>query len=220
MLEQYRSKQYKHRHVKKISRASGRIRRNATILVLKKTIFTILFSFFLITDLYSEESFISLEKLKNHDMDKVIFLRHALAPGNGDPSNFNVNDCSTQRNLDQVGIVQSRMLGNTLKKIGIKFSKIYSSFWCRCKDTTLNMNIGEFKTHEGLNSFYEKHADRKLTLIKLNNLVNSFDKLGGPYLLVTHYVNILAFTGLSTTSGGMVAFDLNSQESIHIKFND
>ena len=187
---------------------------------MKKTIFTILFFLLLIVETNAKESFISLEKLKNYDMDKVIFLRHALAPGNGDPSNFNVNDCSTQRNLDQVGIVQSRMLGNTLKKIGIKFSKIYSSFWCRCKDTTLNMNIGEFKTHEGLNSFYEKHADRKLTLIKLNNLVNSFDKSGGPYLLVTHYVNILAFTGLSTSSGGMVAFDLNSQESIHVKLND
>ena len=188
--------------------------------MLKKIIFTILFSFFLITDSYSEESFISLEKLKNQDMDKVIFLRHALAPGNGDPPNFNVNDCSTQRNLDQVGIFQSKMIGNVLKKLGIKFSKIYSSFWCRCKDTALNMNIGEFKTHEGLNSFYEKYADRKLTLIKLNNLVNSFDKSGGPYLLVTHYVNILAFTGLSTSSGGMVAYDLNTKVSTHIKLND
>ena len=184
-----------------------------------KIIFTILFSLFLIVETYGKENFISLEKLKNHDIDKVIFLRHALAPGNGDPPNFNVKDCSTQRNLDQVGIVQSRMIGQSFKKIGIEFSKIYSSFWCRCKDTALNMNIGEFKTHEGLNSFYEKHADRKLTLIKLNNLVNSFDKSGGPYLLVTHYVNILAFTGLSTSSGGMVAFDLNSQESIHIKLN-
>ena len=187
---------------------------------MKKMIFTILFFFLLIFETNAKENFISLEKLKNHDINKVIFLRHALAPGNGDPPNFNVNDCSTQRNLDQIGIDQSRMLGNTLKKIGIKFSKIYSSFWCRCKDTALNMNIGEFKTHKGLNSFYEKYADRKLTLIKLNNLVNSFDKLGGPYLLVTHYVNILAFTGLSTSSGGMVAFDLNSQESIHIKLND
>ena len=133
--------------------------------MLKKIIFTILFSFFLIADTYSEESFISLEKLKNHDMNKVIFLRHALAPGNGDPPNFNVNDCSTQRNLDQACIVLSRMIGDALKKIGIKFSKIYSSFWCRCKDTALNMNIGEFKTHEGLNSFYEKHADRKLTCL-------------------------------------------------------
>ena len=188
--------------------------------MLKKIIFTILFSFFSFTETYSQESFISLDKLKNHDMNKVIFLRHALAPGNGDPPNFNVNDCSTQRNLDKAGIVQSKMIGQSFKNIGIKFSKIYSSFWCRCKDTALNMNIGEFKTHEGLNSFYEKHADRKLTLIKLNNLVNSFDKSGGPYLLVTHYVNILAFTGLSTSSGGMVAFDLNSQESIHVKLND
>ena len=71
--------------------------------MLKKIIFTILF-FFLINGSYSEESFISLEKLKNYDMDKVIFLRHALAPGNGVPPNFNVNDCSTQRNLDQAGI--------------------------------------------------------------------------------------------------------------------
>ena len=144
---------------------------------MKKIIFTILFSFLLIDEINAKENFISLEKLKNYDMDKVIFLRHALAPGNGDPSNFNVNDCSTQRNLDQVGIDQSRMLGNTLKKIGIKFSKIYSSFWCRCKDTALNMNIGEFKTHEGLNSFYEKHADRKITLIKLNNLIIYMNKL-------------------------------------------
>ena len=188
--------------------------------MLKKIIFTILFSFFLISEAYSKESFISLNKFKNHDMNKIIFLRHAIAPGNGDPSNFNVNDCKTQRNLDQVGIDQSKMIGNTLKKLGIKFSKIYSSFWCRCKDTASNMNIGEFKTHKGLNSFYEKYADRKLTLIKLNNLVNSFDKSGGPYLLVTHYVNILAFTGLSTSSGGMVSYDLNTKVSTHIKLND
>ena len=187
---------------------------------MKKTIFTILFSFLFITETNAKENFISLKKLKNHEIDKVIFLRHALAPGNGDPTNFNINDCSTQRNLDQAGVVQSRMIGQSFKKIGIEFSKIYTSFWCRCKDTALNMNIGEFKTHEGLNSFYEKHADRKLTLIKLNNLVNSFDKSGGPYLLVTHYVNILAFTGLSTSSGGMVAFDLYSQESVHIKLKD
>ena len=187
---------------------------------MKKTIFTILFSFLFITETNAKENFISLKKLKNHEIDKVIFLRHALAPGNGDPPNFNVNDCSTQRNLDKVGIVQSRMIGQSFKNIDIKFSKIYSSFWCRCKDTVLNMEVGKFKIHAGLNSFFEKHADRKLTLIKLHNLVNSFDKLGGPYLLVTHYVNIMAFTGLSTSSGGMVAFDLNSQESIHIKLND
>ncbi|MBR64753.1 MAG: histidine phosphatase family protein, partial [Rhodobacteraceae bacterium] len=99
-------------------------------------------------------------------------------------------------------------------------SKIYSSFWCRCKDTAMNMEVGEFKTHVGLNSFYEKHADKETTLRKLNNLIRSFNKLDGPYLLVTHYVNILAFTGLSTSSGGMVAYDLSTKASTHIKTNN
>ena len=128
-----------------------------------------------------------------------------------------MHDCSTQRNLDQAGILQSRMIGKSFKKIGMKFSEIYSSFWCRCKDTALNMEVGEFKTHDGLNSFYEKHSDRNITLRKLNNLIKSFNKSKGPYLLVTHYVNILAFTGLSTSSGEMVAYDLNTKVSTHIK---
>ena len=187
---------------------------------MKKIIFTILFSFLLIAETNAKESFISLEKLKNHEIDKVIFLRHALAPGNGDPPNFNVNDCSTQRNLNQAGIIQSRMIGQTFKNIGIRFSKIYSSFWCRCKDTAINMEVSEFKTHMGLNSFYERHADRETILRKLNNLIKSFNKSDGPYLLVTHYVNILAFTGLSTTSGGMVVYDLYTKESTHLKLNN
>ena len=185
-----------------------------------KIILTILFAFFSITEIWAKDNYISLENLKKNSVNKVIFLRHALAPGNGDPLNFNINDCSTQRNLDQAGVVQSRMIGQSFKKIGFEFSKIFSSFWCRCKDTVINMEVGDFKTHVGLNSFYEKHADRETTLRKLNNLIKSFNKLDGPYLLVTHYVNILAFTGLSTSSGGMVAYDLNTKVSTHIKSND
>ena len=185
-----------------------------------KIIFTILLTFFSITEIWANDNYISLYKLKKNSVNKVIFLRHALAPGNGDPPNFNVNDCSSQRNLDQVGIAQSKMIGRAFNELDIKFSKIYSSYWCRCKDTAFNMKVGDFKTHEGLNSFYEKHSDRKITLKKLNNLINSFEKSKGPYLLITHYVNILAYTGLSISSGGMVAFDLNSKVSNYIKLND
>jgi len=185
-----------------------------------KIIVTILLAFFSITEIWAKDNYISLEELKKNSVNKVIFLRHALAPGNGDPPNFNVNDCALQRNLDQVGIAQSKMIGRTFNELDIKFSKIYSSYWCRCKDTAFNMKVGDFKTHEGLNSFYEKHSDRKITLKKLDNLIKSFEKSKGPYLLVTHYVNILAYTGLSTSSGGMVAFDLNSKVSNHIKLND
>ena len=185
-----------------------------------KIIVSILFYVFITNELYARENYIFLDNLKDDNLSKVILLRHALAPGNGDPPNFNVNDCSSQRNLDQVGIAQSKMIGRAFNELDIKFSKIYSSYWCRCKDTAFNMKVGDFKTHEGLNSFYEKHSDRKITLKKLNNLINSFEKSKGPYLLITHYVNILAYTGLSISSGGMVAFDLNSKVSNYIKLND
>ena len=185
-----------------------------------KLIFKFFFLLFLTTNAVANDNFIYLSDLKQQSINKVVFLRHALAPGNGDPLNFNVNDCSTQRNLDHVGIAQSKMIGQSFQKLGIKFTNIYSSFWCRCKDTIINMKVGKFRTHEGLNSFYESYSDKDITLRKLRLLINSFDKSKGPYLLVTHYVNILAFTGLSASSGGMVAFDLNSKESIHIKLND
>ena len=38
------------------------------------------------------------------------FIRHAIAPGNGDPENFNILDCSTQ-NLSEEGIKQSKKIG-------------------------------------------------------------------------------------------------------------
>ena len=179
-----------------------------------------IFYFFIVTNALTNENYIFLQNFNKISDNKIIFMRHALAPGNGDPSNFKIDDCSTQRNLDTNGIRQSQIIGESFKRFGIRFTKIFSSFWCRCIDTAMNMEVGEFKTHVGLNSFYEKHADRETTLKKLNNLIKSFNKLDGPYLLVTHYVNILAFTGLSTSSGGMVAYDLNTKVSTYIKTNN
>jgi len=64
---------------------------------------------------------------------KLIFIRHAYAPGGGDPSNFDVNNCETQRNLNDEGRVQSKKIGNFFKQNDILINKIYSSEWCRCK---------------------------------------------------------------------------------------
>ena len=74
-----------------------------------------------------------IESLK--EGGKLIFIRHALAPGNGDPENFELQNCSTQRNLNEIGIQQSKKIGLILKKNEIKIDNIYSSEWCRCKDT-------------------------------------------------------------------------------------
>ena len=65
----------------------------------------------------------------------IIFIRHAIAPGNGDPDNFDLKDCSTQRNLSKNGIEQSKKIGEFFKDNKIKVEKVLSSEWGRCKDT-------------------------------------------------------------------------------------
>ena len=69
------------------------------------------------------------------DGGKLIFIRHAYAPGGGDPDNFNLNDCSTQRNLNYEGREQAKYIGEFFKKNKIKIDKVLSSEWCRCKET-------------------------------------------------------------------------------------
>ena len=75
---------------------------------------------------------------------KIIFIRHALAPGGGDPSNFNINDCSTQRNLNNLGRNQSKRIGDFFRYNKIPIYSIHSSEWCRCKETAL-IAFGNFK---------------------------------------------------------------------------
>ena len=63
-----------------------------------------------------------IESLK--EGGKLIFIRHALAPGNGDPENFELQNCSTQRNLNEIGIQQSKKIGLIFKKNEIKIDNI------------------------------------------------------------------------------------------------
>ena len=69
------------------------------------------------------------------DGDKIIMIRHALAPGRGDPKGFKIDDCTTQRNLDEIGINQSKNIGKLFIEKKIKIDQVLSSQWCRCKDT-------------------------------------------------------------------------------------
>ena len=169
---------------------------------------------------HASEDYILIENFKKASHNKIIFMRHALAPGNGDPSNFKIDDCSTQRNLDVTGIYQSEMIGEIFKKFQITFTKIFSSFWCRCKDTASFLKIGKFFTHKGLNSFYQEHVNKDKTLAELNKLISKLKKTTGTYLMVTHYVVIQAFTGMSLSSGGMAVYDLETEKSYYLKLKN
>ena len=146
----------------------------------------------------------------NRFVGTVLFMRHALAPGFGDPDHFFVNDCSTQRNLDETGRAQARSIGVKLELANIKFSAIYSSYWCRCLETAKLLGLGTVTPFEGLNSFFQNHAKWDATLAKLRRKLESLSPIAPPSLMVTHAVTIRAITGLSVASGGVVIYDLKT----------
>ena len=113
----------------------------------------------------------------------VIFLRHALAPGHGDPRNFDLNDCRTQRNLDETGRRQARAIGKRIAAARLSLAGIYSSEWCRCLETALLLDLGAITPFEGLNSFYQNHAPQDATLAKLTSKLDSLPRDGATVIM-------------------------------------
>lgn len=157
------------------------------------------------------------EIIKNIDAN-VIFMRHALAPGIGDPNNFKIGDCSTQRNLNQVGITQAVLIGKQLKENSIQFDKVYSSYWCRCYQTASLLDIGLVHKFSGLNSIFQNFVPRKETLKKLEQKLFELPS-SSLVIFVTHQVNIQAITKKNVISGGMVAFNTSTKEAHIIDLN-
>ena len=151
----------------------------------------------------------SNENLINYLLEgkKIIFIRHAVAPGTADPKNFNINDCSTQRNLSEEGRAQSKKIGKFFKNENIKIDKVLSSEWCRCKETA-KIAFGNFETFTALNSFYEdKFAKNKPKQIKdIRKFINNW-KSDYNLIIVTHFVVISELLNRGTSSGEMIITD-------------
>ena len=125
-------------------------------------------------------------------------MRHALAPGSGDPANLTIGDCSTQRNLDERGRAQARAIGKALRQQGIIFDVVFSSQWCRTRETAELLNIGPVTETPALNSFFSDFSTKNRQTAETSKLIAETE---GRLLLVTHQVNITALTGQSTRSG-------------------
>ncbi|MDC1134789.1 histidine phosphatase family protein [Candidatus Pelagibacter sp.] len=152
--------------------------------------------------------------------NKLIFIRHAYAPGGGDPDNFDINDCNTQRNLSESGRLQAKNISNFFIVNQINFKKVYSSEWCRCKETA-KIAFGDFETKNFLNSFFsQKFAkNRKKQMNDLNNFVDNY-KDDGNLVFVTHYVVISEALNYAPSSGEIVVADkkFNKISSFEIKY--
>jgi len=182
---------------------------NVPEIVLGNTKFqNILTGVIFITLLFVSEAFArsELEIIKKNISANVIFLRHALAPGVGDPENFMKEDCSTQRNLNNKGRLQARLIGNYLRSTNLKFSQILTSEWCRCIDTAKELNLGQWTTFSGLNSFFQEYEKKDQVI---NKLQKKLDSLGNSdlALFVTHQVVIAEQTGIVPRSGEMVLYN-------------
>lgn len=119
----------------------------------------------------------------------LLMVRHALAPGVGDPPEFDINDCSTQRNLNNRGQSQARAWGQLLTERGIERARLYTSQWCRCRDTATGMGLGEVTEWPALNSFFRNPGDGPRQTRETIELVNGLEP-GLPVVLVSHQVNI------------------------------
>ena len=148
-----------------------------------------------------------IENLK--EGGKLIFIRHAYAPGGGDPENFNIYDCSTQRNLSESGRIQSRKIGNFFKENKIKIENVYSSEWCRCKETA-SLAFENFKTKSFLNSFFSsKFAQNKNSQMRdFQKFLLDWDKKTN-LIFVTHYVVISEILDYPSSSGEIVISNKN-----------
>ena len=138
----------------------------------------------------------------------VLMIRHANAPGTGDPDHFRIGDCTTQRNLDDRGRAQARRIGQWLRSRGIASARVYASQWCRCLETAALIDLGPVAELPALNSFYERPQDRQPNLAALRSFLAKQPTDGPPILLVTHFVTISAITGKGVASGEGVVMRL------------
>jgi len=149
------------------------------------------------------------------DGQAVLMMRHALAPGTGDPSNFDVDDCSTQRNLNDTGREQARAWKPFLAIHGIKQARVFSSQWCRCMDTATEMDVGEVTEWRSLNSFFRNRSKGPAQTRETIEQVNGLEE-GAPAVLVSHQVNVTALSGVfpSSNEGVILALPLSENPTV------
>lgn len=130
-----------------------------------------------------------------------LLMRHAHAPGIGDPEHFKLRDCDTQRNLDEQGRNEARAWGRKLRRVPLAGSiQLYSSRWCRALDTATGMDLGPVVEVPALDSFFGERGRSEQATHELKSFVDELPE-GQLAVLVTHQVNITALTGIVPASG-------------------
>ena len=147
----------------------------------------------------------------------VLLLRHSLAPGVGDPENFKLGDCSTQRNLSQEGRDDAAEIGAWIKRQKVKIYRVESSRWCRARQTAKLLDIGKVKLNKNLDSlFRESDLESHPKTLKTKEQILNHRNKSGLLVLVGHYVNIAALVGVGVDSGEGLIVKANKNSVIKV----
>ncbi len=147
----------------------------------------------------------------------VVLMRHALAPGGGDPPGFQLGDCSTQRNLSPEGRAQARRIGSNIRASGIEVAGVLASPWCRSAQTARLLGIGPVTTRRYLGStFTAADAVSARRESRTRQLIASHRDDPGALFLVGHYANIVDLIGLTTDSGEAVAVRMGEDGELDV----
>jgi phosphohistidine phosphatase SixA len=147
----------------------------------------------------------------------VLLMRHALAPGVGDPENFRVGDCSTQRNLNDEGRQDAREIGQWLKRREVKILRVESSRWCRARETAELLGVGRVRLNKNLDSLFEDDdALNDPQTANIRKRIVSHRNTSGLLVFIGHFVNISAVVGVGVESGEGVLVRANAQGQIKV----
>lgn len=175
------------------------------------TVFSLLFSLTAQSSLANE--LLIWDKLQGSaPKGYVLLMRHSYAPGVGDPDNFKLNDCSTQRNLSDVGRQDAKDVGEWLQRREIKIFRVETSRWCRAKETAQLLGLGKVRLNKNLDSLFEEAdaLNHPQTAAVRKQIQNHRNKIG-LLVLVGHYVNIAALTGVGVASGEGILIKASAQ---------
>lgn len=134
---------------------------------------------------------------------QVVLVRHALTePGVGDPPNFRLEDCGTQRNLSDEGRRDAQRLGEALRARRVVVAKVLSSPWCRCLETARIVFGLPTEVQPALGNLFGRREREAQQVAELKKIVRAPER--GNLFLVTHGSTTLALTGVSPATGEMV----------------
>lgn len=144
----------------------------------------------------------------------VLVIRHATSPGSGEPANFKLDDCTTQRNLSDGGRAQARRIGETLRAYDVPIGRVLSSRWCRALETA-RLAFGRVEGEPLLDQFYDAEARDTRTQAVLA-IITAAPQSGTNLVLMTHQPNVTALTNLSVEEGEIVVMGVAPDKTLAV----